>query len=592
MKGETGAAPKGMPWRRWTQPGIASACWVAYAVVYVATYWLFGDTAATLACLPVAVVALFFGVRAGVIAGVLAIPVTGLLTYLAEPGWRPFEPTHVVEAVPDTVALVSLGVLLGRLHDLADKTRRQADELQRQALHDVLTGLANRALFKDRLNQTLYLARRHSGSAALLLMDLDDFKQVNDTLGHHAGDLLLKEVSTRLVSILRQTDTVARLGGDEFAVVVPEADSSGAMEVVRKCLKAFENPFLIEGQLFKLAASIGVSLYPEHGADADTLLRRADIAMYIAKRAGSGYATSEVQEAPASPAASLVSDLRRAVSQRELVLHYQPQVDLGSGRPVAMEALLRWEHPERGLVAPGEFIHLCERSGLIVPMTEWVIDTALRQCHTWQAAGLRLPVLINLTLQSLVAPKLPETLKAALETWQIDGAMVGFEVTENTLMKDPERVDKAISRLRQLGVRIFIDDFGTGYTSLACLHRVRPDGIKLDRSFVSRMASDPSFSAIVGSLVRISHDVNCTVVAEGVEDRATWELLDSLHCDSAQGFFTSAPIPSRWVNAWLERACGRPLTQRAKRRLQDDSVDAAVPLRVLDADTKQQAAAV
>jgi diguanylate cyclase (GGDEF)-like protein len=571
--------------RRWSKPVFASACWVAYAVGYVLAYWIFGTAAAILATLPVCAVATLFGRRAGLLAGLLGFPVSSLLTYLAEADWQPLDPAHLLPGVPLSVVLITLGLILGRLHDLAETSRNQAETLHHQALHDFLTGLPNRAWLERELEHAIEAARHGQGSVCLLLMDLDNFKEVNDTVGHHGGDALLKEVSGRLRSELRQSDTVARLGGDEFAFVVPQTDSRGAMEVVRKILKSLEHPFLIEGRLFNVGGSVGFAMYPMHGQDAETLLRGADAAMYIAKRAGSGYATPEVEEDEAASGQALLNELRRAVAQRELVLHYQPQVDLASGRPVGMEALVRWDHPQRGLVPPSEFIHVCERSGLIRPLTDWVIETAVRQCATWQAAGLRVPVVINLTLQNLTDASLPRTLKAALDACALEPKMVAFEVTEGTLTKEPDAVAATLEKLRKLGAKLIIDDFGTGYSSLACLHQTHVDAIKLDRSFVARMASDPGVAGIVGSLVRISHDLDCGVIAEGVEDRETFDLLDTLSCDAAQGFYVSAPIPSRWVNAWLERACAASLTRRARRQLQDSSVDATVPLQVIELNT-------
>ncbi|MBI4492245.1 MAG: EAL domain-containing protein [Chloroflexi bacterium] len=448
------------------------------------------------------------------------------------------------------------------IHDLTERKRAE-EMLAHQALHDALTGLPNRVLLHDRLHQAVLAARRHSTSLALLVMDLDRFKEVNDTLGHHAGDVVLQQVGQRLQGTLRTSDTVARLGGDEFAVILPTAGNMASATVAAsKLLHALEQPFAVEGQSLDVGASIGIALYPEHGQDAETLLRRADIAMYVAKRTGSGYALYALEQDQHSPGRlALVGELRQAIEQDALRLHYQPKVHFKSGRILGVEALVRWQHPQHGLLAPDRFISLAEQTGLIHPLSHWVLQAALRQCQSWRQAGVELPVAVNLSARNLQDPRLPGAVAALLERWDVPPRCLGVEITENAAMADPERAMQVLTRLREMGVRIAVDDFGTGYSSLGYLKRLPVDELKIDQSFVRSMATNESDAAIVRATIELGHSLGLEVVAEGVENQTAWDLLAALGCDGAQGYYLSHPLAAdelvRWVSQtpwWVEEA--------------------------------------
>ena len=437
--------------------------------------------------------------------------------------------------------------------DITDRKRAER-ALEHRALHDELTGLPNRVLLLDRLEQSIRSARRHHGTFALLVMDLDHFKEVNDTFGHHAGDELLSQVGPRLRELLRESDTVARLGGDEFALILSGAGDTAAARVARGVLDALAEPFMVEGQALRIEASMGIVIYPQHGDDADTLLRRADIAMYVAKRAGS----SAVQYDPASdehtPARlALLGELGAAIERGELVLHFHPEVSLRTGKVVAMEALVRWRHPERGLIPPDEFIPIAERSGLMKPLTLWVLRHALAECATWQAAGLALGVAVNLSPRSLVDPELPQMVGALLDASRVSPLWLSLEITESVLMTDPKRATETLARLRRMGARLSIDDFGTGYSSLGYLHELAVHQVKIDKSFVKGARIDRGSAAIVRATVELGHNLGFEVVAEGVEDEATTELLGRVGCDLIQGYYVAMPMPADEVLGWIER---------------------------------------
>jgi diguanylate cyclase (GGDEF)-like protein/PAS domain S-box-containing protein len=442
--------------------------------------------------------------------------------------------------------------------DITERKRAE-DALAHQALHDLLTDLPNRTLLHDRLRQAIRTAERDGTSVALLVMDLDRFKEVNDTFGHHYGDLLLRQVGDRLQGALRDADTLARLGGDEFALLLPVSDEVGAADVARRLLQALDEPFAIEGHNLDIGASIGIAVCPEHGGDADTLLQRADVAMYVAKRSGTGHAVYTPDQDQHSPnRLSLAGELRHAIEQDQLVLHYQPKLDLASRQVVGVEALVRWQHPGQGLVLPDQFIPLAEQSGLIHPLAEWVLGEAARQYHHWRLAGFDLPVAVNLSMRNLHDPRLSHTIANLLATWNLTAAALNLEITESSLMADPHRALEVLGRLRELGLSIAIDDFGTGYSSLAYLKRLPVAELKLDRSFVREMASDPRDLAIVRSTVDLAHNLGLRVVAEGVEDSASQELLAELACDQAQGYFISRPLPAAALTDWLRRRSPRP----------------------------------
>jgi diguanylate cyclase len=434
---------------------------------------------------------------------------------------------------------------------------------ERQALHDGLTGLPNRTLLRDRIGQAIRQADRELVPAALALIDLDRFKEVNDTLGHHDGDQLLVQVGQRLQATLRQVDTVARLGGDEFAILLPRIETAdGAVTVARKLQAALQEPFVLEGLSVDVEASIGVAIYPEHGNDPEELLQHADIAMYVAKDTHAGFVLFDPTHDQHSPRRlALLGELRRAIEQRQLLLHYQPKVDAHSGQVLGVEALVRWQHPTHGLIPPGEFIPLAERTGLIEPLTHYVLDAALQQCHHWRQAGHELSVAVNVSARRLLDLDFPDQVAATLTRWRVPARLLVVEITESTIMADPTHALEILGRLSAMGVQLSIDDFGTGYSSMAYLKNLPVHELKIDRSFVAQMTSDSRDAVIVRSTVELGRNLGLRVVAEGVEDQATWQALAALGCDAIQGYHISRPVPPDHLINWLEHQQAAPAAQ-------------------------------
>ncbi|MBI3995999.1 MAG: EAL domain-containing protein [Nitrospirae bacterium] len=433
------------------------------------------------------------------------------------------------------------------------RERDQAEEMIRfLAYHDSLTALPNRTLLRDRLERAILDAQRENRPLAFLLMDLDRFKEINDTLGHHRGDQLLQQVGPRVQNLLRGSDTVARFGGDEFAVLLPHTGAEGAAETAQKILKALQPPFTIDNLPIHVEASIGIALYPEHGTGSENLIQRADVAMYAAKRNGSGYVSYAPEQDQHSPRRlALMGELRQAIEQNQLFLHYQPKISLLTGRIIGVEALVRWQHPEYGFVPPDQFIGPAEQTGLIHPLTQWVLDTALRQCQVWREEGLDIRVAINLSVRNLQDLQLPGQVAERLQNYALSSDRLDLEITESAIMADPTRALQVLTGLDQLGIGLSIDDFGTGYSSLGYLKKLPVDTIKVDKSFVMDMVSDESDTAIVKCAIAFGHNLGLKVVAEGVENRETWNRLAALGCDSAQGYYMSRPIPSAELARWI-----------------------------------------
>ena len=434
-----------------------------------------------------------------------------------------------------------LVLLFGTLFRIVAGASRR---LRHQALHDALTGLPNRALLHRRAERDL----RGDDPAAMLLIDLDRFKEVNDTLGHDYGDALLIEVAERLGSALRRGDTLARLGGDEFAVLVAGApDREAVIDVATRLQDALRRPFALRGVAVELEASIGVALYPEHGTNVGRLLQRADVAMYEAKRGRLGVATYTAERDPYSAdRLGLLAELRSAIEHDELVLHYQPKVSLQTGELVGVEALVRWQHPTRGLLGPDAFIPLAERTGAVADLTRWVVDHALADCR-----ALDLPVAVNLAAANIVDVTLPAAIGAALERHGVPAERLVCEISEHTVMADPVRATAVLGGLRELGVGLSLDDFGTGHSSLSYLKRLPLDEVKIDRSFVAGMADDENDAVIVRSTIDLARNLGLRVVAEGVETAEIMDELARLSCDTAQGFHISRPLPAERLSAWL-----------------------------------------
>jgi diguanylate cyclase (GGDEF)-like protein len=438
---------------------------------------------------------------------------------------------------------------------LAERLRGQVDEQRHQARHDALTGLPNRMHLHERMNELLAA----DVAFAVLLLDLDRFKDVNDTLGHAAGDQLLTLVADRLATRGPQSAFLTRLGGDEFVLLVPAATLSAARAAAALVCAAVSETLLVGNVTVSVDASVGIALAPHDGLDHSALLRRADIAMYAAKQNGTGIEVYSASiDEHTTERLALAAELRAAVAAGAVGVHYQPKVDLRSGRVLGVEALARWSHPERGFISPDEFIPMAERTGLIADLTAHVLETALAQCADWRADGLDLGVAVNLSPRVLHSAGFEKELVAVLARHAVPPAALTLEVTESSLMADVERTITLLQRLRGIGVHVSIDDLGTGYSSLAYLKRLPVDEIKLDKSFVLGMAHDPDDEAIVEAIVVVGHRLRMRVVAEGVEDEATYALLRGLGCDVAQGYFLSRPLPGAEILPWLGQWSRRP----------------------------------
>jgi len=430
----------------------------------------------------------------------------------------------------------------------------QAELNEHQARHDALTGLGNRTLFTDRIERALASARPGHGLVAVMVIDLDRFKEVNDSLGHHAGDDVLQEVGRRLSAVVRTSDAIARLGGDEFGVLLPDSSDHGAVTaVVEKLVQAMQEPITVHDLPLVVEGSIGIAVYPDDGLDVDTLLRAADVAMYTAKEEKTGYGFFDGSTHQLDLARlTLVGELRRALEKGELVLHYQPQALLRDGQVHTVEALLRWKHPERGLIGPDEFIPLAQQTGLIRPLTLYVIGEALRQCGVWEREGLELAIAVNVSTRNLLDVEFPAQVKGLLDAWGLDAARLELEITEDAVLADPVRTKAILDDLAGMGIRLAIDDFGTGYSSLAYLTRLPIAQIKIDRSFVMAMATNEDDATIVRSTIDLGRNLGLEVVAEGVETEPIWETLRELGCTIAQGYFLSRPVPPDELGKWLQ----------------------------------------
>jgi len=429
-------------------------------------------------------------------------------------------------------------------------------KLEHQSLHDALTLLPNRTLYHDRLDQAILIAHRNTQSFALMALDLDRFKEINDSLGHHAGDLVLQETAERLKTALRHSDTVARMGGDEFALLLPTATSAEEAAVVaKKILLLLNAPLVIDGRSIDIGASIGIALFPQHGDDALTLVRRSDSAMYAAKRSQSGYVLYDSSlDAEDAERLTLHMDLRHAIGNNELVLHYQPKIDFSTRRVSGVEALVRWQHPRLGLIFPDAFIPIAEKTGLMKPFTLAVIELALTQSSLWTEAGLHLTIAINISAINLQDPQFPADMAAMLHTHKVLPANIELEVTETAIMSEPLKAIENIKKLSGMGLQIAIDDFGTGYSSMAYLRKLLVAKIKIDKSFVMDMHNNKNDEVIVRSTVDLGHNLGLTVVAEGVETQVAWDKLKELGCDSAQGYFMGRPVAPAELEKWIKQS--------------------------------------
>jgi len=423
---------------------------------------------------------------------------------------------------------------------------------EEMATHDSLTGLPNRVLFRDRLERLI--SDTDHTSLLVMLVDLDGFKEVNDTLGHHVGDSLLRQVGKRLDEGLGKDTTVARLGGDEFGVVGYVADRAAAAAVGQKVLAVLQSPFALQDLPFHIEASVGGALYPDDATDVDALLQRADVAMYFAKEHGTGYEPYDTNNDRYSPRRlALLGELRRAIEQGELVLQYQPIAEMQSGAVNRVEALVRWNHPEHGLLQPDEFIPLAEPTGLMGQFTRHVLDLAIAQARQWRDRNLGITVSVNVSARNLHYTELQDDVARLLERWSVPPSLLELEITESVFMSDPRRATEVLLALNDLGIATVLDDFGTGYSSLTYLKRLPVSQIKIDGSFVANMATDDGDAAIVSSTIDLARNLGLAVVAEGIESETVWQQLRDYGCDFGQGFYLSRPLAPEQMTRWLEQ---------------------------------------
>jgi diguanylate cyclase (GGDEF)-like protein len=449
-----------------------------------------------------------------------------------------------------TPVALAVGLLL--LIVFAMMTRFYRRTAETQASYDALTGLPNRTHFQQRCEQALQEARRTGGQPVVLLLDLNNFKQVNDTLGHHMGDQLLTRVAARLAETFRDRDTVSRLGGDEFAVLLRNGGPVGGEQVAERITAQLHQPFILDGVTLDVEASIGIAA-ASPGDDVLTMVRHADTAMYVAKKFHVGHAHySAEHDHNTVTRLNLLSDLRRALDADEFVLHYQPKIAMDTGEVTGVEALTRWQHPTRGLLFPDEFITALDATNLAYPFTLHVMEKALAHTRSWYDRGRRLPVAVNISTRCLLDQRLPEAIAALLHASTVPPDALCLEITEGTIMADPDRALDVLTRIRALGVRTSIDDFGTGYSSMAYLKLLPVDELKIDRSFVRDMATDPKNRMLVQSAIDLGHNLGLAVVAEGIEDQATLTALHRLGCDIAQGYLFARPLPADALATWIQ----------------------------------------
>jgi len=450
------------------------------------------------------------------------------------------------------------GEVTNYISSFKDITEKKLSEIhvQRLAHYDALTNLPNRVLLQDRLERAIVQAKRREQKVAVLFFDLDNFKVINDTMGHSTGDILLQMVAGNLKSCMREEDTVARLGGDEFVAILNDITSEqDVMVVADKVLSTMQKSLPLEGKQVNVSFSLGISLFPDNGKDCETLLKYADIALYRAKQKGKDRYEFFTQEMTIAfqERHRLGDDLKHAIEQKQFTLNYQPQVDLESGAVVGVEALIRWEHPERGLVPPFKFIPVAEETGLIVPLGQWVLEEACRQQYIWRQAGLHVRMAVNLSARQLQDGKLLSTLARMMNEFVIEPGMLELELTESCLMDDPESSIQLMHDIKELGLGLAMDDFGTGYSSLSYLKRFAMDTLKIDRSFVRDLPDDEQDAAIATTIIAMARNLGLKVLAEGVETVEQLQFLQNHGCDEVQGYYFSKPLPAEEVQLLLKK---------------------------------------
>lgn len=533
----------------------------AAGAVLVATGVLPHERAFSAADLPAILAAalVFFVVNTGLVAGAIAVTSgTRLRDQISSELIRQSATEGILLGLAPlaVLALDSAPVLLPLLAlpmVAVQRAGRQALIAERLALHDALTGLPNRVLFRTRTQHAIAGAGRAGTGVAVMLLDLDRFKEINDTLGHHYGDEVLRQVGERLSGLLGEDDTVARLGGDEFAILLRSVETPAAgVAVAAAVRRAIAEHFDVAGVRLELGASVGIASFPEHGQDVDVLMQRADVAMYQAKEGRTGVERYVPElDGNSVQRLALAGDLRAALECEEFVLHYQPKVDLRTNAVSGAEVLLRWAHPVHGWLPPDEFIPLAEHTGLIVPLTNYVLDHALRQMGAWRAQGLDIGVAVNLSARTLIERDLPDRIEAMCHRWAVPTDRLILEITESMVVADPARALPILARLHELGVEIAVDDFGTGFSSMDYLKRLPVKEVKIDRSFVTTMATDARDAAIVRCTIDLARSLGLRVVAEGVESPDVRARLTSMGCDHAQGYSFSRALPQAELAAWL-----------------------------------------
>ena len=476
---------------------------------------------------------------------------------------RPYE-ANMLRADGTLVTLEFVGKVIVRdgktlrmtvARDISDRKQAEA-RIQFLAHHDILTHLPNRAMLLERLQIMLNVAKRQGTQVGVLFIDLDNFKTINDSLGHYAGDQLLKRLAQRLQACLRSVDLVGRLGGDEFLVIISGLErTEDVIPIAEKIAECISEPFALEGQTLSVSGSIGISMYPRDGDSTDILIRNADAAMYLAKERGRSNFQFFMPSLTKSAANSLSieSGIRKAIKNVEFVLHYQPEVVSQTGVISAVEALIRWKHPDLGLLGPDKFISFAEHRGLIMPIGRWVINEAIRQCKEWLDVGLRIPIAINISAVQFKQKDLVELIAANLKSYDLPGELLELELTESLFLEDVTAMTKTLSRLKDLGVTLAVDDFGTGYSSLAYLKRYPIDKIKIDRSFISDIPHNADDVAITTAIINLADSLGLQVVAEGVETQEQADFLERHHCDYIQGYLVSYPLPPDEIFAWMKQ---------------------------------------
>ncbi len=484
----------------------------------------------------------------------LSTPVEGV-------GYRRDGSTFHLEMSVTSSSLEGQRLRVAFLRDITERKKQEA-ALEHQATHDALTQLPNRVLLQKRAEDMLRQAKEEDGHAVVLVLDLERFKEVNDSLGHEMGDVLLQQIARRLEEPLRDDDTIARIGGDRFAVLLPQAGIEPARAMARLLVTALAKPFELQGLSLRVDVSIGIALYPDHGLDAVSLLQHGDVAMYVAKRTHIQVALYDPEKDLSSVRhLTLRGELQQAVDKDHLVLHYQPKIFAASNRAFGVEALVRWNHPQHGRVFPDEFIPLAESTGLIKPITRWVMRAAVAQCAEWQRQGLLVSLSVNCSARNLMEDDLPQAIDAILREHGLPPHRLTLEITETSLIEDPERALQVATYLHSQGVCMSIDDFGTGYSSLDYLRKLPVQELKIDKSFVMNMDENESDEKLVLSIIDLAHNLGLKAVAEGVETEAVWQRIRSLGCDVGQGYYFARPMPAEALSEWLRTSDWR-LKQR------------------------------